>query len=143
MPAPSEDAELLAAQPLAGRSILVIEDQTPILEHLKHSLEEHGAETLCVSSAREALAVLRSQAVDLVMSDLGLPEMDAYQLIRAIREELNFSAQALPAIAVSAFAREEDRVRSILHGYQAHIIKPYLVSHIVKTALSLLEKRAD
>jgi PAS domain S-box-containing protein len=145
-PAPQarEEAYVPEAQPLAGRTILVVEDQVSILEHLKHSLEEYGAATLCVGSAQEALAVLResrSRPVDLLVSDLGLPAMDGYQLIRAIRDELGCTPHALPAIAVSAFAREEDQVRSIVSGFQAHITKPYQVAHIVKTALTLLRKR--
>jgi CheY-like chemotaxis protein len=68
--------------------------------------------------------------------------MDGYQLIRVIREELGLTAKALPAIAVSAFARDEDRARSMADGYQAHIIKPYHVAQIVKTAATLLRNSA-
>jgi CheY-like chemotaxis protein len=66
--------------------------------------------------------------------------MDGYQLIRVIRQELSLTAESLPAIAVSAFARDEDRVRSTGNGYQAHIIKPYHVTQIVRTAANLLAK---
>lgn len=110
-------------QVLRGHDDSVVEDQPPILEHLKHSLEEHGAETICLSSAREALAILAEQSrpIEILLSDIGLPEMDGYQLIRAIREDLASTPEVLPAIAVSAFARDEDRARSILYGFQAQI----------------------
>ena len=145
LPLVREEVDLRDTQPLAGRTILVVEDQPSILEHLKQCLEEHGAATICVSSAHAAVRVLRSRPsseVELLLSDLGLPEMDGYQLIRVIREELGLTAKALPAIAVSAFARDEDRARSMADGYQAHIIKPYHVAQIVKTAATLLRNSA-
>jgi PAS domain S-box-containing protein len=141
LPLVGEEVDLRDTQPLAGRTILVVEDQPSILEHLKQCLEEHGAATVCVSSAHEVVGVLRgspSSEVELLLSDLGLPEMDGYQLIRVIREELGITAKALPAIAVSAFARDEDRARSMEDGYQAHIIKPYHVAQVVKMAATLL-----
>lgn len=138
-----EEVDLRDGQPLVGHTILVVEDQPSILEHLKQCLEEHGATAICVSSADAALKALqghKSAPVALLLSDLGLPEMDGYQLIRTIRDELRLTAEMLPAIAVSAFARDEDRARSIVHGYQAHIIKPYHATQIVTTAAGLLAR---
>jgi PAS domain S-box-containing protein len=139
----SDHVDVIEGLPLAGFTILVVEDQPSILEHLKQSLEEHGASTIAVTSALAALNVLRGRAlsqVDLLLSDLGLPQMDGYQLIRTIREQLNLTAERLPAIAITAFARDEDRSRSRSVGYQAHISKPYRVTEVVSTAASLLAK---
>jgi PAS domain S-box-containing protein len=140
LPSAHDDQDLRASQPLAGKTILVVEDQPAILEHLKQTLEEHGARVMTASSAGPALEILRdaSQRPDFLVSDLGLPGIDGYQLIRMVRQELRLSDKALPAIAVSAFAREEDRVRSLLSGYQAHIVKPYRVNHIVGSVVTLL-----
>jgi DNA-binding response OmpR family regulator len=119
---------------------MTIEDQPAMLEHLKQALEEHGAEVIALSSAQTAMALLTAQpaSVQLVISDLGLPELDGYQFIRAVRTQLGLSARELPAIALSAFAREDDRVRSTIHGYQAHMTKPYQVSQLIAAARSLL-----
>lgn len=142
-PGASDHVDVIDGKPLAGYTILVVEDQPSILEHLKQSLEEHGAATVAVTSAQAALNVLRGPTapqVDLLLSDLGLPQMDGYQLIRIIREQMNLPAEQLPAIAITAFARDEDRLRSRSLGYQAHISKPYRVSEVVSRAASLLAK---
>jgi CheY-like chemotaxis protein len=76
--------------------------------------------------------------VHIIISDLGLPELDGYQLIRAVRTQLGLSARELPAVALTAFAREQDRVRSTVHGYQAHLTKPYQVSQLIAAVRSLL-----
>jgi PAS domain S-box-containing protein len=126
-----------------GYRILAVEDQPTILEHLKLVLEEYGAEVVAVASAKAALDLLElpSSRFHLLISDLGLPELDGYQLIRTIRQR-GLTKQDLPALALTAFARDEDRVRSTLEGYQAHLVKPYQVPHLIAAVRSLLARAA-
>jgi PAS domain S-box-containing protein len=133
-----------ASQPLKGYRILAVEDQPAMLEYVRQVLEDHGADVVAVDSGKAAMDLLRqtgARHVHALVSDLGLPELDGYRLIRAIRTELNLSESDLPAVAVTAFAREEDRTRSHLHGYQAHLVKPYHAGQLVSTLRNLLLRR--
>ena len=120
--------------------VLVVEDQPAMLEHLKLILEEHGAVVTTTSTAAEALDHLRATpaAVQVLISDLGIPGMDGYQLIREVRSGLRLTSAELPALALTAFARKEDRARALGHGYQAHLTKPYAVNRLIATLRSLV-----
>ncbi|MEX1033076.1 MAG: response regulator [Cellvibrionaceae bacterium] len=90
---------------------------------LTQALEGARAKVTAVASAPEALEALQRESVDLLLSDIALPGMDGYELIRRIREA-GHSARELPAIALTAFAGREDRRRALLAGYQIHLSKP-------------------
>jgi PAS domain S-box-containing protein len=104
--------------------ILIVEDEPDTREFLKRVLEGRGATVVVTGSANEALAIFRRDPPDLLISDIGLPEVDGYDLIRAIRAEPAGAANAMPAIALTAYARSEDRMRALRAGYQTHIAKP-------------------
>lgn len=121
---------------LEGLRILAVEDQPAALELLSRVLSEHGAAVTGVASAAAALDALRSwQRFDLLLSDIGLPEVDGFDLIRAVRA--TWSAETLPAIAVTAFTREEDRTVAGTAGFQAYVVKPYEVGKLLGLARSL------
>ena len=87
-------------------------------------LRSAGCEVVATGSAQEAFEALRTARPDVLVSDIGMPGEDGYSLLRRIRQgEPEF--QSLPAIAVSAYAREEDRIRSISAGFQLHLAKPF------------------
>jgi CheY-like chemotaxis protein len=113
--------------------VLVVEDQPDMLDYLKRVLEEQGAEVITAGSGREAVEHLSSpDAQPLVLvSDIGMPEMSGYQLLRTLRQQCGFSAERLPAIAVTAFAREEDRARAFAAGFQGYLTKPYEVANLI------------
>ena len=98
--------------------------------------------TVRVDSA--ALKVLRSveSHVDVLVCDIGMPIMDGYQLLHAVRTELRLAPDMLPAVAVTAYARDEDRKRSLAAGFQAHLTKPYQVTQLV-AILRALRQSAD
>lgn len=124
----------LGDQALEGLTVLVVEDQVHMLEIVARVLEEHGAEVVSACSGQEALATLHARgahAFDIVVSDIGLPGMDGYALLRAIRLDLGIPAEQLPAVAVTAFARTEDRARALGGGFQAHLTKPYQLAQLV------------
>lgn len=127
------DPDRISPQRLDGARILAVEDQADMLESLRQMLEERGAIITAVASGAQALDLLRQDAgrFDFLVSDIGMPSMDGYELIRRVRGELGLGAGQLGAVALTAYAREEDRARALLAGYQAHLVKPYQVGQLV------------
>jgi len=111
---------------LKGVSILIVEDEDDARELLVAMLENFGATVRAAASADEALSVLKSPASgpDVLVSDVGMADTDGFALIRAVRTLDSAKVRALPAIAVTAYANPEDRVRALVAGYQNHIPKP-------------------
>jgi signal transduction histidine kinase/ActR/RegA family two-component response regulator len=112
-----------SASELAGARILVVDDEPDAQELLKRVLEDHGAQVVTASSGTEALDVISTRRpLDAVVSDIGMPGMDGYELMRRVRAET--PAKDVPAVALTAYARPEDRARALCAGYQAHLAKP-------------------
>ncbi|MFP2924516.1 ATP-binding protein [Pyxidicoccus sp. 3LG] len=126
---------------LGGLSILVVDDEEDARELLCALLEDRGASVLLASSAREGLEVLRDRRPDLLLSDIGMPGEDGYALIRQVRALVPEEGGHTPAVALTAFARPEDRTRALLEGYQAHCSKP-VSSRELLAALASLAGRA-
>jgi PAS domain S-box-containing protein len=122
---------------LRGVSVLVIDDKEDARELVQRVLEEHEATVESASSATEALALLRRRAPHVLVSDISMPGMDGYELIRAVRRGDVAGAHRVPAMAVTAFAREEDRERALSAGYQAHLPKPIEAGALVAAVASL------
>jgi signal transduction histidine kinase/ActR/RegA family two-component response regulator len=109
---------------LDGLRLLIIDDDADALELLSEVLREQGAEVHAEASARKALDVLPDVKPHVLVSDIGMPEMDGIALIRAIRELPSGRGGQTPAIALTAFARAEDAQRALTGGYQVHLSKP-------------------
>jgi PAS domain S-box-containing protein len=109
---------------LDGLRLLIIDDDPDALELLSEVLREQGAEVHAEASARKALDVLPDVKPHVLVSDIGMPEMDGIALIRAIRELPSGRGGQTPAIALTAFARAEDAQRALTGGYQVHLSKP-------------------
>ena len=111
---------------LHGVSILIVDDETDARELLVAMLDNFGATVRAVATAADALAILSSNAFepDVLVSDVGMADTDGFELIRSIRRLESSKARSLPAIAVTAYANAEDRVRALVAGYQNHIPKP-------------------
>jgi len=125
---------VVEAQALAGLRLLAVEDQPDMLEYLRRLLEEQGAEVVLAANATDALALLDERGHErfaAMLTDIGMPGMDGYGLIRTIRENMGLDASALPAIAVTALARADDRKRALASGFQEHLAKPYSVAQLV------------
>lgn len=126
--------QIVEARALSGLRLLAVEDQPDMLDYLRRLLEEQGAEVVTAGSATDALALLdhRGHArFDLMLTDIGMPGMDGYGLIRTVRDNLGLDATALPAVAVTALARDDDRQRALDCGFQEHLAKPYSVAQLV------------
>jgi signal transduction histidine kinase len=131
-------AEPLQAVPsdlprLDGLQLLVVDDQPDAGEAIAHVLTSAGASVTIAGSAEGALAALDRALPHVMLSDIGMPHRDGYELIRAVRSRW----QRLPAVALTAFARSEDRTAALLAGYDAHLAKPVEVRELLATVVAL------
>jgi signal transduction histidine kinase/CheY-like chemotaxis protein len=113
-----------AAESIAGLAVLVVDDDDSSREVVATYLESHQAEVLTASSAGAALGVLQSRRVDVLLADVAMPGEDGYSLIRKVRALTGSGAASVPAAALTAFARDEDRQQALTAGYQLHLTKP-------------------
>lgn len=107
-----------------GLRVLVVDDDPDAREMLTVLLEACGMVVRVAPSARAALEAIETEPPDVVVSDIGMPEEDGYSLIRKIRALPADSQRAVPAIALTAFARSEDRQRALRAGFDRHLAKP-------------------
>ena len=127
-----------AATQLGGVDVLVVDDEADARELLAALLEHHGATVTAAASVEEALAVLAERAPDVVVSDIGMPGADGYELARRLRALADDELRRTPAVALTGFARPEDGVRAADAGFDAHLAKPVDPIRLV----SLLERVA-
>ncbi|MBD1905908.1 PAS domain-containing protein [Trichocoleus sp. FACHB-832] len=123
--------------PLEGVRILVVDDEADTREFLTFALEEYGAETIVAASAAEALKALELYHPDVLLSDIGMPEEDGYSLIRKVRSLSLERGGSIKAVALTAYAREEDQQRAISAGFQMHVAKPVEPAELVAAVSSL------
>lgn len=109
---------------LAGIKVLVIDDEPDARELVKRVLTASKAQVITASSAADGLALVQAERPDVVVCDIGMPGKDGYQLMREVRCLAPSSGGKTPAIALTAFARSEDRTRAMLAGFQMHLAKP-------------------
>jgi signal transduction histidine kinase/ActR/RegA family two-component response regulator len=127
---------------LEGLRILVVDDEPDARSLARRVLEERGADVVTVASALEAMAVVGGDVMpSVVVSDIGMPDEDGYDLIRKMRA-LPGRAGRIPAVALTALARTEDRQRALLAGYQTHVSKPVDPTELVAVIVSVTEMAA-
>ena len=127
---------------LAGVRVLAVDDEPDARETLGELLTRLEAKVTTAASAREALASMEKAPFDLLISDIGMPGEDGYALIRRVREREAAGAARLPAIACTAFAREDDRCRSLREGYDDHLSKPVEPARLAEVVGDLLTRAA-
>jgi len=125
---------------LLGYSVLLVDDDPDSLELHQVLLQNAGATVTPTSAARQALALVDSARFDALVSDIGMPEMDGYALVRALRAK--HDASALPAIALTIYAGEGDVRQAFEAGFQAHLSKPVEGRDLVRRVLEVAGKRA-
>jgi PAS domain S-box-containing protein len=128
---------------LSHLKVLVVDDDADTLEVLRIILTECGAEVETASSAKEALEALKAQQPDLVISDVGMPHQDGYELMQQIRGMAPEEGGRVPAIALTAFARVEDRLRAFRAGFQMHMSKPIEPAELIAVAASVTGRIRD
>ena len=117
--------------------MLVVDDEPDARELIAAVLMGRGAEVVAVESGVEALAELERQQFDVMVSDIGMPEMDGYALIEKIRQLPTERGGTLPAVALTAYAGIQDRIRALTSGYQTHISKPVEPAELVTVVAKL------
>jgi PAS domain S-box-containing protein len=120
---------------LDGVRVLVVDDEADARHLIKRVLNECRAEVFLAGSASEALKIVENLKPDVLLSDIGMPETDGYDLIRVIRGKRN--TKQLPAAALTAFARSEERRRALLAGFQTHVAKPVDPEELIAVVASL------
>lgn len=125
----------LSPLPLAGLRILVVDDELDSADFVAFVLQEAGAEVISVSSAAEALLSIEQTPPDLLVSDIGMPEIDGYMLINRIRTQLGPEYRQLLAIALTAYAGEGNERQVLAAGFDKHLTKPIDPTELVATVV--------
>jgi PAS domain S-box-containing protein len=137
-PPPAKERQILEdGHRLDGVRVLLVEDNPDTLEMLKFIFDESGAEVIAVTSVEEALDALERFRPDALVSDIAMPDRDGYDLIREVRSREPEQGGKIPAVAVTAYARAEDRVRVLAAGFQMHIAKPIDPDELIAVVASL------
>jgi len=123
---------------LEGLKVLVVDDEVDTRELFRAGISQCGAEVATAGSAQEALEAIEAERPDLLISDIGMPGEDGYELIRKVRALPAGRGGKIPAIALTAYARTEDRLRALRAGYQMHVSKPVELSELVAVMASLI-----
>jgi PAS domain S-box-containing protein len=120
---------------LTGLYLLVVDDSAEARNLINTVLKQYGAEVLIAGSADEAREILKTSHIDVIISDIEMPDEDGYSFIRSVRTMKH--TENTPAVALTAYARSEDRKRAIVEGFQFHIPKPVEPSELIAVIASL------
>ena len=131
---PYGHSEVCGGVSLSKVRVLVVDDDVEACEVLQRVLKECHATVDTATSARQALERLTEMSHDIIISDIGMPEMDGYELIRQIRSR----GAKIPAVAMTAFARSEDRIRALQAGYNMHVAKPLEPQELIAVVAALV-----
>jgi CheY-like chemotaxis protein len=137
-----EDGEATAAKrshetKLSGISVLVVDDDDGSRDVVAAYLESRDATVLTAASAAQAIEMVQRERVDVLLADIAMPEEDGYGLIRRLRAMEARTIASIPAAALTAFAREEDRQHALQAGFQMHLAKPVDRQSLVHAVASL------
>ncbi|HZY17825.1 MAG TPA: PAS domain-containing protein [Ramlibacter sp.] len=124
---------------LQGVTVLVVDDEPDVLELLARVLGDAGAHVVAVASAQQALEALTREPPRLLISDIGMAGMDGYELMRRVRRAADASVAGIPAIALTAFARPEDRERALGAGFNLYLSKPVEPHELVRRVYDLAQ----
>ncbi|RIK81712.1 MAG: hypothetical protein DCC67_07920 [Planctomycetota bacterium] len=138
-PAECQDSE--ASADLSGVEVLAVDDDPDSCSMVKRVLEECHARVQTAASAREAFSLLQQRRFHVLISDIGMPSEDGYDLMRAVRA-LDDTAREVKSVALTAFAGPDDRKRAALAGYQAHLAKPVDAPELVAVIARLAGRQA-
>jgi CheY-like chemotaxis protein len=125
------DAQVRLRKTLEGLRVLLVEDEDASLEVLRMVLGKYNVKVAATKSAREALDSAKSDIFDVIVSDIGMPEMNGFDFLTELRRAPEARSAATPAIALTSHASESDRMRAIRVGFQAHVRKPVNLEHFL------------
>ena len=151
---PVEEAGLASAEPAAaaaaprgggepaprldGLRVLVVDDEPDARDIMAVTLEASGARVRVAASARDAFDILEKDPVDVLLSDIAMPDEDGFALIRKVRASVLNGVASIPAAAVTAFTSAEDRAQALAAGFQLHLAKPFEPMQLVRTVERLV-----
>jgi len=141
----AEAAELDVAQALAGRRVLLVEDQADAREIVEAALDHYGVTVTAVTSSRAAIEVLdagngASRLPDVIVSDIGLPDEDGYRLMEQLSSRPTSLGGQIPVIAVTAYGRPQDKRRALAAGFRLHLTKPVSPTVLASAVASVLPR---
>ena len=122
---------------LEGLRILIVDDERDTLDLVTMELTQHGARTTGATTAAEALEKLEQSEFDVLISDIAMPGVDGYSLIRLVRKQEAAKERRIPAVALTSYASVQDRMRAILAGYNTHVAKPVEANELVTVVAGL------
>ena len=125
---------------LGGTRVLAVDDDADALRLLKDVLEAAGAEVATAVSAAEALDAIATFKPDVLVADIGMPEIDGFELIRRVRALDDTKLRDVPAAALTAFARSEDRTKALQSGFEMHLAKPVDPGELVASVATLVRR---
>jgi PAS domain S-box-containing protein len=125
---------------LAGVSVLVVDDSADARDLVRRILEDCAAEVTTAANANEALEIIARNPPDVLVSDVGMPEEDGYELLARVRALPPDRGGRVPAIALTAFARSEDRTRALRAGFVVHVAKPVDPAELIATVASVARR---
>ena len=131
------------APTLQGVHVLVVDDDTDTRDFIEFLLQQAGAIVITAASADDALTALRRFQPDMLLSDIGMPDMDGYMLLQQVRALPPEQGSRTPAIALTAYAGEFDQRRALSVGFQRHVSKPVEPEKLVAVIVSLLGRADD
>ena len=126
---------------LVGLTLLVVEDEADAREMMALVLEQYGAKVITADSVKQALIEYEQQQPDILISDISMPAEDGYVLIRQIRSSQT-EKSTVPAIALTAYAREEDQQQALAAGFDLHLAKPVDSSRLIKSLTQLVRQKS-
>jgi PAS domain S-box-containing protein len=128
---------------LDGVRVLVVDDEPDATALMQQVLESAGASVTIAQSGADALAQVATELPHVLLTDIGMPEMDGFQLLAELRQSSDPAVRTLPAGALTAYARSEDRIRALKSGFQMHLAKPIDPAELVAAVSALAKRRTD
>lgn len=122
--------------------IMVVEDQADARELIRLILEQQGAQVIEASSSKQALEIIKESIPDVLISDIGMPDEDGYSFLKKVRSLPQDKGGNVPALALTAYTKEEDRQQAIAAGFQMHLGKPLDITELVQAVFQLSTKTA-
>jgi CheY-like chemotaxis protein len=139
-PTAPTNADLNCPVELDGLHILIVDDEADTRDMLEVVLAKCGARVTTATSAADALMQIADAQPDIIISDIGMPDEDGYRLIEQIRTLSLERGGMIPAVALTAYARPEDRVRALRAGFQMHVPKPVEPAEIIAVVANLARR---
>jgi CheY-like chemotaxis protein len=130
-----------AAAYLAGLHVVAVDDQEETRVLIRAVLEARGAQVTVCSTADDTLATVARERPDVLVADIGMPQVDGYELIRRIRASQDHHAATLPSIALTAYGSEHDRARALAAGYWEHLAKPIMPSALAMAVAAVAGRK--